>query len=126
VANAYSQGILQSPRINLTLAERSTVEVLVMGSVEHPGIHILPKYQNDIGHALAAAGGLNREASDEIEVHRRVDIVPGAEQLARIGLEEFEDSPLDPKKMMRIPLRGLPPGVLNPNDVVLGPEDVVV
>ena len=46
-------------------------EMLVLGKVNRPGLHELPRYQNDVGHALAAAEGLAEDAADVIEVHRR-------------------------------------------------------
>jgi polysaccharide export outer membrane protein len=126
ISQAYADGILKEPRINVTLAEKSTVDVLVIGNVQKPGIHTLPKYQNDVGHALAAAGGLGEDAAEILEVHRRFDPMNGVEQIQRMGLEEFEDTPGDPKKVVRIPLRGLPPGTLNEDDVTLRHGDMLV
>jgi hypothetical protein len=42
------------------------------------------------------------------------------------NLEVYEDDPNDPKVILRIPLRGLPPGALNREDVTLQPGDVVI
>jgi protein involved in polysaccharide export with SLBB domain len=126
ITTAYEDGIFQNPRVNVSLAERATVGVVVLGEVNHPGVLPLPKYQNDVGHALAAAGGLSELAADVIEVHRRVPTDTGADVIERLGLEEFEENPADPKKILRIPLRGLPPGAINEQDVVLAPGDVVV
>ncbi len=55
----------------MTLLEKGTVNVLVLGEVNEPGIHALTRYENDIAHAVAAAGGFTVDAADEIEVHRR-------------------------------------------------------
>jgi hypothetical protein len=41
-------------------------------------------------------------------------------------LEFCDDNLLDPKSILRIPLRGVPPGFLQEQDVVLQPGDVVV
>lgn len=126
ISSAYANGILENPRINVILADRSTVEVLVLGEVMRPGVHILVKNQNDVGHALASAGGLARDAAEIVEVHRRIDPGTIVDQTQRMGLEEFEETPGDPKKIIKIPLRGLPPGTLSADDVILGPGDVVV
>ena len=42
-----------------------------MGEVLKPGVLELNKYENDVPHAVASAGGLTEDADDEIEVHRR-------------------------------------------------------
>lgn len=126
ITAAYADGYLVQPRVNVTLSQPETVNVLVLGEVQEPGVHALPKYQNDVGHALAAAGGLGENAAYAVEVHRRTpthDLTPPIE---RQGLDFYEEDPADPKKILRIPLRGLPPGVLDRSDVVLNPGDVVV
>lgn len=127
VNKAYAAGHLKNPRANVVLAAKNTIEVLVLGEVNVPGMHALPKYQNDVGHALAAAGGLNpREAADRIEVHRRLPPYYIEEPISmRPNLEVHEENPDDPKKILKIPLRGLPPGSLAPEDVILQPGDVV-
>ena len=43
-----------------------------MGEVNRPDVYDLPKYQNDIAHALSRAGGLSKDAGNEIQVHRRI------------------------------------------------------
>ena len=71
VTRAYADGILKDSRTNVVLAEKSSTSVVVLGEVRTPGVQRLPKYENDVAHALAAAGGLAEDAADEIEIHRR-------------------------------------------------------
>ncbi len=71
INDAYAKDYLENPQVNLALIEKGSTSVIVLGEVNAPGAHILPKYQNDVGHAIAAAGGLSEDAADEIEVHRR-------------------------------------------------------
>lgn len=129
ITDAYADGILVDPRVSMTLVQKSSVSVLVLGEVVNPGMYELPKYQNDVGHALAAAGGFNEDAADEIEVHRRISRVPsnGVKRLPGFFEPELiEEEGQDPKTIMRIPLRGLPPGVVEQSDVLLQAGDVVV
>lgn len=63
--------ILSKPQASLSLVEKGTINVVVLGAVNAPGTHSLPRFQNDIGHALAAAGGLSEDAGTEIQIHRR-------------------------------------------------------
>ncbi len=159
ITRKYSDGILVNPMVNVSLASKSTVEVLVLGEVSKPGAYPLPKFQNDVGNALAAAGGITEDADETIEVHRRLSRGPAEESAEEIGapsitggmirvddaeagaeagaasdrlpappsaLEQLEGYPHDPKQILRIPLRGLPPGTLSPEDVTLRAGDVVV
>jgi len=68
--DAY-EGILVNPRAVVTLAQRATVDVVVLGEVQTPGHYPLNKYENDVAHAIAAAMGLNKDADFVVEVHRR-------------------------------------------------------
>lgn len=89
ITQAYTDGYIKDPRINIYLAEKATIPVLVLGEVNQPGIYPLPKYENDVGHAIAAAGGLRTDARgampSEIEVHRRVDYIEGPEAALPAG-----------------------------------------
>ena len=77
ITDAYSSDFLVNPRVSVALAEKSSTSILVLGKVKVPGVHILPKFENDVGHALGAAGGLLEDSADVIEVHRRI---PAANQ----------------------------------------------
>ena len=125
ITKAYSDGVLKDPRISIGIAQKATVDVVVLGEVQVPGVHSLPKYQNDVGHALAAAGGLARDAGFVLEVHRRL-LDPTTPRPERFGLEYIDEDPINPKSILRIPLRGISPELLDENDVILQPGDVVV
>jgi protein involved in polysaccharide export with SLBB domain len=83
ITDGYANGFIRDPRTNVTLAEKSTTSIVVLGEVRNPGVQLLPKYQNDIAHAIAAAGGFAEDAADEIEVHRRV---PKLNRVCLVGL----------------------------------------
>ncbi len=71
ITNAYAPDFIIDCRINVHLFEKSTTSVLVLGEVSNPGMYRLPKYENDVAHAIAAAGGLTIDAAFMLEVHRR-------------------------------------------------------
>ena len=73
-----TNGLLQKPDAIVTLLEKGTVNVLVLGAVQQPGVHALPRYENDVAHALAAAQGFAEDAGDVIEIHRRGQIMTTA------------------------------------------------
>jgi polysaccharide export outer membrane protein len=125
ITAAYANGFLQNPRVNVSLAEKSTVDVVVLGEVKSPGIQSLPKYQSDVGHALAAANGLTELAGDVIEIHRRIQSIENL-PFRPEQLDEYDQDQEDPKKILRIPLRGMPGDAIHHSDVALTPGDVVV
>lgn len=72
INEAYAGGFIKQPRTNVFLAQKATINVMVLGTVGAPGMYTLPKYENDVAHALAVAGGILEDSSMEIEVHRRI------------------------------------------------------
>lgn len=141
INHAYENGFLNDPRANVILGQRAMVNVLVMGQVATPGVHQLSKYQNDVGHAVAAAGGFTTDAADYIEVHRR-EIADGmrlSPEVCRLpapwGSEQLPSPYPDQGQglagppyphIYRIPLRGPQTQLVQAADVVLQPGDVVV
>jgi polysaccharide export outer membrane protein len=140
IKKAFDPDYIRDARINVTLAERSTTSVLVLGEVTTPGVYRLPKYENDVAHALATAGGLREDAGLVVEVHRRVPVPatkpaepvePGAPRElpatpAPEGLEQVVGCPDEGMRIIHIPLRGFAPEPWGPQDVVLNSGDVVV
>jgi hypothetical protein len=124
ITKAYADGVLEKPRVNVTLAQKATIEVLVLGEVNQPGMHPLPKFQNDVGHALAMAGGFTADAGDFVEVHRRIPQSAFESAQMRPELEWVSPDPEDPKSVLRIPLRGFVQG-LQQTDMWLQPGDVI-
>jgi polysaccharide export outer membrane protein len=142
IAKAFGDDVVKQPGVSVFLVERSTTGVMVLGEVNAPGAYRLPKYENDIAHALAAAGGLSVNAGLEIEVHRRVSApLPTLEMIpaplsspdAITPLPPVEECPFGPLQfvdpslqVLRIPLRGFPQQPLAAHDIVLQPGDLVV
>ena len=91
----HGKGHLVNPTSSIVLVEKATVRVVVLGEVNHPGVFELPQFENDVAHALAAAGGFNEEAGDLVEIHRHsvmgfgtplaVDAPPLPKQIAHVG-----------------------------------------
>jgi protein involved in polysaccharide export with SLBB domain len=155
ITDAYAAGFLKDSRVNVFLLEKRTIGVVVLGAVQKPGIYPLPDFENDVAHALAAAGGLHENAGDVIEVHRRITEpfngqmpppnwaggVPSPGPAARGAPEGVlpahppELVPLPPVDsdgclmgggIIRIPLRGCQYESVSPASIVLNPGDVVV
>ncbi len=129
IYEAYAPDIFRDPQVNIALARRNVVEVVVLGEVASPGVVALPQFQNDVGHALAAASGLTRDSADFVEVHRRVnpdELLLQDPAAQNACFERIDADQGDPKKIIRIPFRGLQPGSVSREDVTLAPGDVVM
>ncbi len=101
VNEVLTDGLLQKPDAVVTLLEKGTVNVLVLGAVQQPGVHALPRYENDVAHALAAAQGFAEDAGDVIEIHRRrqiMDTVPIRPQAMPVPPQAMPESQLLPER----------------------------
>jgi polysaccharide export outer membrane protein len=70
-AAAIERGIYRQPYVTLTVTEPAVNHVTVLGAVEKPGVVKLSRGSCDLASALAAAGGLAKNASTQIEVFHR-------------------------------------------------------
>jgi polysaccharide export outer membrane protein len=70
-AAALERGIYKQPYVTLVVTEPAVNHVTVLGAVAKPGVVKLPRGSCDLASALAAAGGLAKNASTHIEVLRR-------------------------------------------------------
>jgi polysaccharide biosynthesis/export protein len=67
-ALAVERGVYRQPYVTLTVKERAVHRVTVLGAVAKPGVVELPRGACDLASALAAAGGMTKEASTRIEI----------------------------------------------------------
>jgi polysaccharide biosynthesis/export protein len=67
---AVDRGIYRHPVVTVTMQRQRMNKVTVLGAVEKPGIYELPRASSALLNALVAAGGLNKEAGMEVELHR--------------------------------------------------------
>jgi protein involved in polysaccharide export with SLBB domain len=149
IDDAYEdRGVLVSPKTSVSLEEAASFNIPVIGEVFSPGVYALRRYENDVAHAIALAGGLTQFSAEVIEIHRRVsegDLSgepfpqqPGGE-LFPAPNQELLQQPLDDQANMvlQIPLRGGAPVIVDENqmllqeyvsvaDVAIRPGDVIV
>lgn len=141
VVAAYSDGFIDSPQVSVSLVQKKVVPVLVLGGVAQPGRYELPNFENDIAHAIAAAGGVIEE-QDEIQVHRRTAAFAHPEELPplvsqnRNGVQQasFTSSTTPTEESgngyhlhyLRIPLRGTQQNMITAQQAELHEGDVVI
>ncbi len=70
-AAAVERGIYRQPAVTLTVTQRATNHVTVLGAVAKPGVVELPRGSCDLASALAAAGGLAPNAGTQVEILHR-------------------------------------------------------
>jgi polysaccharide export outer membrane protein len=70
-AAAIERGIYRQPYVTLTVTEPAVNRVTVLGAVMKPGVVELPRGSCDLASAVAAAGGLAKDASTRIEILHR-------------------------------------------------------
>ncbi len=151
IDDAYvDRGVLVSPKTTVSLEEAASFNIPIIGEVTSPGVHALRRHENDLPHAIALAGGLTPYSAEIIEVHRCVsasDLAgepspqgPDGELFPAPGPDrDLLQQPLDaqPNMVLRIPLRGGRPVIVDENqmllqeyvsvaDLALRPDDVVV
>jgi len=72
-AESVSRGVFRNPCITVAMKQFKTSRITVVGAVNKPGAVDLPRGSCSLLNALVAAGGLTKEAGDEVEI-RRTDI----------------------------------------------------
>jgi polysaccharide biosynthesis/export protein len=65
---AIERGIYRQPYVTLEVTEPAVNRVTVLGAVAKPGVVELPRGSCDLASALAAAGGLSKDAGTQVEI----------------------------------------------------------
>ncbi len=68
---AIQRGMYVHPVITVEIKSKAINRITVLGAVNEPGVHELPRSGSDLMSALAAAGGLSEEAGTEVEIIRQ-------------------------------------------------------
>jgi protein involved in polysaccharide export with SLBB domain len=77
VQTCFERKSSEPPFVQVSLRRVRQEQVTVLGGVTRPGVYMLPRDRNDLVSALAAAGGLARNAGDTIVI-RRAPLCPGS------------------------------------------------
>jgi len=99
VQACFREGVTQKPLVQVSLQKPRQNRIILNGAVSRPGTYTLSRENSDLVSALAAAGGLSREAGEKITIQSR----PAADralqsnaQIVRTGAstEQFDPPPL--------------------------------
>jgi polysaccharide export outer membrane protein len=69
-AAGIERGVYRTPCVTVTFKEQRKNRVTVVGAVQKPGTHELPRGSSSLLNALVAAEGLSKEAGPEVEIRR--------------------------------------------------------
>ncbi len=68
VTACVDRGLYRQPHVTLSMREQRLNRVTVVGAVEQPGIHELPRGSSYLLAAIVAAGGLAEDAGTKVEI----------------------------------------------------------
>jgi polysaccharide export outer membrane protein len=68
IAESQVRGIFRNPCITLSMKQPRTNKITIVGAVNAPGVHDLPRRSSTLLAALVAAGGLSKEAGPDVEI----------------------------------------------------------
>jgi polysaccharide biosynthesis/export protein len=71
VQACYREGVSQKPLVQVSLEKPRQERIIVNGAVVRPGSYTLSRQSSDLVSALAAAGGLSRDAGERIIIQGR-------------------------------------------------------
>ncbi len=84
-AESIARGVFRTPCITVTTKQCHTSRVTVLGAVNSPGVRELPRGSTSLMAALLAAGGLDKEAGTDVEIHH-TDSRQGPPEVLRVNL----------------------------------------
>ena len=71
VQACYREGVSGKPLVQVSLEKPREHRVIISGAVVRPGVYTLSRENSDLVSALAAAGGLSKEAGEKIVIQSR-------------------------------------------------------
>ncbi len=71
VSLAIQRGMYRHPLVTVEIESKAVNRVTVLGAVNEPGVHEVPRGSCDLVSALAASGGLTDEAGTRVEIIRQ-------------------------------------------------------
>jgi len=68
---AIERGMYRNPLVTVEIEKKAINRITVLGAVQNPGVHELPRGGSNLVSALAASGGMTDEAGTEVEIVRQ-------------------------------------------------------
>jgi polysaccharide biosynthesis/export protein len=94
---SIARKVFRDPLVAVLLKDRKSLSVTIVGAVKNPGTYQLPAANNDLLHALTAAGGLTERASTIVEIRSLPDYAgaPAANQDLRRTVAQNGETRID-------------------------------
>jgi len=87
---AIQRGMYRRPLVTVEIKSKAVNRITIMGAVDEPGIHEIPRGSCDLVSALAASGGLTDEASARVEIIRQPSFQNLADNTAQPAIDGLE------------------------------------
>ena len=99
IHKTYVPGVVRDLAVRVDVQEYDATEVLVLGTVELPGVVPLPRHQRNMLFAVLAAGGVSASTSGKATLERirrpaetvEIDLTKPVELEAALALDPLED-----------------------------------
>jgi polysaccharide biosynthesis/export protein len=101
VQACYREGVSQKPLVQVSLQKPRQNRIIVNGAVSHPGVYTLSRENCDLVSALAAAGGLARDAGEKIIVQSRPAASPALQATSQIVRTSGTGDQFDPPALLK-------------------------
>lgn len=88
VTLARKRGMYRHPLVTVEIESKAVNRITVLGAIADPGVHEIPRGNCDLMSALAASGGLTKEASTEVEIIRQP-------QFGLVAAEPIQNDPAE-------------------------------
>ena len=128
---AIQRGVYRRPYVTVVVKRQWVNHITVVGAVESQGTYELPRGSSDLLGALAAAGGLSKDAGEIVEILRKSQrmlpisaVQPETNSTTGESLASYTGPEAAQPASIRINLAELSPGVVG--DFRLGDGDVVM
>lgn len=72
---SIERGIYLKPNVTVSVQSKAVNQITVLGEVDSPGVHEIPRNACDLISALGAAGGLTENASTTVEIIRHTPTI---------------------------------------------------
>lgn len=98
-AAAIERDVYRQPSVVLRVAEPAVNRVTVLGAVKKPGVYELPRGASDLLSAVAAAGGMMKTASTQLDVlrHERPTFLASlGEQRGNVVMASYDEEASSP------------------------------
>ena len=116
VRKRYAGGYIRNPEVSVSVKEYKSRTVSVVGAVGRPGVYVLPRNSSTVLALLAEAGGVEKDAGDDLVILRPREVTESG---------SAEDAQGGKRQEIKVNLRDLLDGVDLTQNVEVRDGDII-